>query len=119
MGDDFGLRGVGGESVGGEDGAVVRRVRRPEVGRHRQRVVEVRERRAGIARAGGENRLGGGSNCDVEIGRSWRIVFDRIDRIIRILALCALCVLCGKILSRPVNPANPVNPVYCSGNELL
>ena len=39
MRDDFGLGRIGLEAVGGENGAVVRRVRGTEIGRHRKRIV--------------------------------------------------------------------------------
>ena len=59
VGDDFGFGRVGLEAVGGENGAVVRRVRGTEVGGHRQRIVEVGKRRIGIKRTRVEDGLGG------------------------------------------------------------
>ena len=44
MGDDFGLGRVGDETVGGEDGAVVRGVGLAKLDRHCERVVKVGKR---------------------------------------------------------------------------
>ena len=59
MGDDFGLGRVGGETVGGKDGAVVRGVGFAKLRRHCERVVEVGKGRIGVECAGVENRLRG------------------------------------------------------------
>ena len=57
MGDDFWFGRVGLESVGGENGAVILRVSDAKVGWHRQRIVEIGERRVGIFAADIKNRL--------------------------------------------------------------
>ena len=62
MGDDFGFGRVGRKAVGGQHGAVVRRVRGAEIGGHRERIVEVGKSRVGVARAGVEYRLCGGGD---------------------------------------------------------
>ena len=59
MGDDFAFEGVGGEAVGGKDGAVVRGVGFAKFRRHCERVVEVGKRRIGIERTRVENGLCG------------------------------------------------------------
>ena len=51
MGDDFGLGRVGGEAVGGKDGAVVLGVGLAKLRRHCERVVEIGKRGIGIKRA--------------------------------------------------------------------
>ena len=51
MGDDFAFGRVGGEAVGGKDGAVVRGVGFAKFRRHCERVVEVGKRGIGIKRA--------------------------------------------------------------------
>ena len=59
MGNDFRFGGVGGEAVGCEDGAVIRRVGLAKLDRHCERIVQVGKRRIGVECAGIENRLGG------------------------------------------------------------
>ena len=59
VGDDFGFGRIGREAVGGKHGADVRLVRRAQVGRHRNFVIQICKRAIGMLRAGVKNGLRG------------------------------------------------------------